>query len=63
MTEINTNEHGKAVAALVLGIISCAAFWTGIGAIIGVILAIIGIVLSKKAKDVGNTESLHINIG
>ena len=54
MNEINTNEHGKAVAALVLGIISCAAFLTGIGAIVGVILAVILIafaVVSLTKKD------------
>ena len=58
MNEINTNEHGKAVAALVLGIISCAAFLTGIGAIVGVILAVIGLILAKQAKAAGNTEGI-----
>ena len=56
--EINTSEHGKAVAALVLGIIACASVLTGVGAIVGVILGIIGIVLAKKAKNAGNTEGI-----
>ncbi len=55
---INTNEHGKAVAALVLGIIACASVLTGVGAIVGVILGIIGIVLARKAKNAGNTEGI-----
>ena len=54
----NTAEHGKAVAALVLGIISCASFLTGVGAILGVIVAIIGLVLAKQAKNAGNTEGI-----
>ena len=58
MNEVNTNEHGKAVAALVLGIISCVSVFTGIGAIVGVVLGIVGIVLAKKAKDEGNTEGI-----
>ena len=56
--EINTSEHGKAVAALVLGIIACASVLTGVGAIVGVILGIIGIILAKKAKNAGNTEGI-----
>lgn len=56
--EINTSEHGKAVAALVLGIIACASVLTGVGAIVGVILGIIGIILAKKAKSAGNTEGI-----
>ena len=58
MNEINTNEHGKAVAALVLGIIACVTCITGIGAIAGVILGVIGIVLARKAKTAGNTEGI-----
>lgn len=52
-------EHGKAVAALVLGIISCVSCLTGIGAIVGVVLAIIGLVLSRKATVAGNMEGIN----
>lgn len=52
-------EHGKAVAALVLGICSCVCCFFGFGAIIGVVLGIVGIVLSKKATAAGNTESIN----
>lgn len=58
MNELNTNEHGKAVAALVLGIVACASILTGIGAIVGLILGIIGIVLARQAKKAGNTEGI-----
>ena len=52
-------EHGKAVAALVLGICSCVCCFFGIGAIAGVVLGIVGIVLSKKASNAGNTEGIN----
>ena len=52
-------EHGKAVAALVLGICSCVSCFLGVGAIIGVILGIVGIVLSKKATKAGNEETIN----
>lgn len=52
-------EHGKAVAALVLGICSCVCCFFGVGAIIGVVLGIVGIVLSKKATNAGNTEGIN----
>lgn len=52
-------EHGKAVASLVLGICSCVTCFFGVGAVIGVILGIIGIVLSRKATSAGNTETIN----
>ena len=52
-------ELGKAVAALVLGICSCVSCFLGVGAIIGVILGIVGIVLSKKATKAGNEETIN----
>ncbi len=52
-------EHGKAVAALVLGICSCISCFLGVGAIIGVVLGIVGIVLSKKATNAGNEETIN----
>ena len=54
-----TVEHGKAVASLVLGICSCVCWFFGIGAIIGVILGIIGIILSRKATAAGNAEGIN----
>lgn len=41
---------GKAVASLVLGIISAVFCWFGYFAIVSIILAIVGIVLSVGAK-------------
>ena len=52
-------EHGKAVASLVLGICSCVTCFFGVGAVIGVILGIVGIVLSRKATSAGNTETIN----
>lgn len=57
--EINRVEHGKAVASLVLGICSCVCWFFGIGAILGMILGIIGIVLSRKATIAGNIEGIN----
>lgn len=52
-------EHSKAVASLILGICSCVSCFLGVGAIIGVVLGIIGIVLSKKATKAGNEETIN----
>lgn len=52
-------EHGKAVASLVLGICSCVSCFLGVGAIIGVVLGIVGIVLSRKATKAGNEETIN----
>lgn len=52
-------EHGKAVASLVLGICSCVCWFFGVGAILGVILGIIGLVLSRKATAAGNAEGIN----
>ena len=43
-------SNGKAVASLVLGIIALVCVFFGYGAILGVILGIIGIILSISAK-------------
>lgn len=40
----------KAVASLVLGIVSLVAAWFGWGAILAIILSIVGIVLAVQAK-------------
>lgn len=52
-------EHGKAIAGFVLGICSCVSWFFGIGAILGVILGIIGIIMSRKATAAGNTEGIN----
>lgn len=59
MNEINTNGHDKAIAALVIGICSCAFCLTGAGSIIGIILGIIGIILANKASNAGNNETIN----
>lgn len=51
--------HGKAVASLVLGICSIVCWFFGIGAIIGLILGIIGLILAGQAKRAGNTEGVR----
>ena len=56
---INTNNHNQAVASLVLGIIAAASCFFGLGAIIGLICGIIGIVMANKAKNAGNTEGIR----
>ena len=56
---VTTNNHNQAVAALVLGIIAAASCFFGIGAIIGLVCGIIGIIMSNKAKEAGNTEGIR----
>ena len=48
--------HGKAVASLVLGICAIVCWFFGVGALVGIILGIIGLVLAGQAKKAGNTE-------
>lgn len=51
MSEATQKKNGMAVAAMVLGIISLALFWTGtIGAICGVLAIIFAIVAKNKIK-------------
>lgn len=45
-----TSNNGKATASLVLGIISLIAAWFGYGAILAVVLSIIGIILGVGAR-------------
>lgn len=56
---VNTNNHNQAVAALVLGIIAAASCFFGMGAIVGLVCGIIGIVMSNKAKEAGNNEGIR----
>ena len=46
--------HGKAVASLVLGICAIVCWFFGVGALVGIILGIIGLVLAGQAKKAGN---------
>ena len=51
--------HGKAVASLVLGICAIVCWFFGVGALVGIILGIIGLVLAGQAKKAGNTEGIR----
>lgn len=44
--------NGKAVAALVMGIIACASFWIPIGNTFALVLSVIGLVLAIGARKV-----------
>ena len=44
---INTSNHGQALAALILGIVAAASCFFGIGAVVGLVCGIIGIVMSS----------------
>ena len=48
-------KNGKAIASLVLGIISLVCALFGFGAFLGIILAIIGVVLGSKARKINQT--------
>lgn len=41
---------GKAIASMVLGIISLVVAWFGYGAILAIILSIVGLILGTQAK-------------
>jgi hypothetical protein len=43
-------NNGKAIASLVLGILSLVCIWFGYSALLGIVLAIVGIVLGNIAK-------------
>ena len=47
---METKTNGKAIASLVLGILSCILLFPKNGAFVGIVLAIVGIVLAVKAK-------------
>lgn len=46
-------NKGLSIASLVLGILSIVSVFTGIGAILGIIFGIVGIVLGNKALKIG----------
>lgn len=43
-------SNGKAIASLVLGIVACVCVFFGYGAILGIVLGVIGLVLGINAK-------------
>lgn len=47
---MENKTNGKAVASLVLGIVSCVCVFFGYGALLGIVLGIIGIILAISAK-------------
>lgn len=51
--------HGKAVASLVLGICAIVSWFFGFGALLGVVLGIVGLVLAGQAKKAGNIEGIR----
>ena len=52
-------SHGKAVASLVLGICSVVSWFFGLGALLGMVLGIVGLVLAGQAKKAGNIEGIR----
>ena len=50
---MNNQTNGKAIASLVLGIISCVCVFLGYGALLGIILGIVGLVLGINARKEG----------
>ena len=51
--------HGRAVASLVIGICSIVSWFFGLGALLGVVLGIVGLVLANQAKRAGNIEGIR----
>ena len=49
----------KAIASLVLGIISVVLWFFGYSSLLSIILGIVGVVLASKAKKEGNTEGMR----
>lgn len=52
-------SHGKAVASLVVGICSIVSWFFGLGALLGMVLGIVGLVLAGQAKKAGNIEGIR----
>ncbi|MDG1333528.1 MAG: DUF4190 domain-containing protein [Crocinitomicaceae bacterium] len=51
MTDGTTKKNGMATAAMVLGIISLALFWTGwIGLLVGIVAIILAVVAKNQIK-------------
>lgn len=49
----------KAIASLVCGILSILLFWAGYGALVGVVLGIVAIVLAISAKKEGCEDGMQ----
>ena len=49
----NSPSNGKAIASLVLGILALVCIFFGYGALLGIVLGIIGLVLGISAKKEG----------
>ncbi len=47
---MNNQTNGKAIASLVLGIVSCVCVFFGYGALLGIILGIVGLILGINAR-------------
>ena len=52
-------SHGKAVASLVVGIFAIVSWFFGLGALLGMVLGIVGLVLAGQAKKAGNIEGIR----
>ena len=46
----NTQNNGKAIASLVLGILAACCVFFGYGTLLGIVLGIIGLILGISAK-------------
>ena len=55
----NAPAHGQAIASLICSIVGLIFCFFGYSAIVSIILGIVGIVLSSKAKKVGNDEGIR----
>lgn len=47
---MNNQTDGKAIASLVLGIVSCVCVFFGYGALLGIVLGVIGLVIGINAR-------------
>ena len=56
---IHTNNHGHALAALILGIVAAASCFFGIGAVVGRVCGISGVVIAGEAQAGGNREGIR----
>ena len=52
-------SHGKAVASLVLGICAIVSWFFGLGALLDMVLGIVGLVVARQAKKAGNIEGIR----